>query len=65
MDYNAKWDLTTIPDKILRSELGRRSAEKRKSQKGGYAASCNCGKCRTCRMREYQRARRNRLKDIK
>ena len=58
-DYTSKWDLTTIPESILRSELGRRSASKRKSQKGGYLPSCTCGKCRTCKMREYQRKYRS------
>lgn len=62
MEYNAKWDLSTIPDSILRSEWGRRNAGKRKTKKGGYIASCTCGKCRTCKMREYQQARRTRLK---
>lgn len=60
--YNDNWDLSTIPDKILRSEWGRRSAGKRKSKKGGYRVSCSCGLCRTCKLREYQRLSRERRK---
>lgn len=61
MTYDSEWDLSMIPDEILRSEWGRRNAAKRKSHKGGYIPSCLCGICRKCKMREYQRKRRSRL----
>ena len=62
MNYDAQWDLSTIPDNILRSEWGRRNVGKRKSKRGGYIQSCTCGICRTCKLREWQRARRARLR---
>lgn len=56
--WNEGWDLSTIPDEVFQSEVGRRNAAKRK-----YAPSCGHKKkpdpdCPTCRQRIYRRERR-------
>ena len=53
--YRPDWDLSTIPDGPLYSEVGRRRVAKRKVLRGGPAPTCLCGQCAKCRARAYQR----------
>lgn len=58
MKWRPDWDLSTIPDALLKSEYKRRLSLSRRSFRGGRKPSCDCGECRTCKAREYQRRRR-------
>jgi hypothetical protein len=49
-------DLSEVPTEELYAELGRRRAEAR-----DYQLSCECGKCKKCRAREYKREQRKRV----
>lgn len=58
MKWRPEWDLSTIPDSLLKSEWKRRLSLSRRTFSGGRKPSCDCGQCKTCRAREYQRRRR-------
>jgi len=55
--YRPTWDLTTIPDDQLYSEVGRRRGAHRKLP-SGPKARCACGECPLCRHRERMRRAR-------
>ena len=63
MEYRESWDLSTIPLDRLQSEIAKRYVARRRHNHGGRAATCDCGACRKCRMRAYQQARRERLRE--
>ena len=56
-----KWDLSAVPYKALKLELVAR----RKSKPSGPEPSCDCMQCAKCKMREYQRARREKKLEAK
>lgn len=58
MKYRPTWDLSTIPDDIFQSERQRRVSAARRTRAGGRKPTCDCGECRTCQSRDYQRRRR-------
>jgi hypothetical protein len=60
MKWNPTWDLTTIPDELLKREWARRNSLRRRVRRGGRAPSCLCGECETCRRREKMRRYRER-----
>jgi hypothetical protein len=49
MKYSENWDLTTIPDEPLYSEVGRRNSEKREVKSGGRPKKLK--KCKHCGIR--------------
>jgi hypothetical protein len=57
MNWSEAWNLTTIPDEVFQSEVGRRNVAKRK-----YKSSCGHRKpnpeCAKCKQRLYRRERR-------
>jgi len=55
LTYTHDWDLSTIPDAALQSEVGRRRVALRKTASGGRKITCTCGQCAKCKAREYRR----------
>ena len=54
MNYRPTWNLASIPDQVLASENGRRSAAKRKVRSGGRPMNCGgCGReiCKACELK--------------
>lgn len=61
MEYRESWDMSSVPMEVLQSEIAKRYVARRKHHRGGAQRTCTCGKCRKCRNRKYQQARRERL----
>lgn len=64
MEYKPTWNLSTIPEDALRSEVARRNNARRSTFGGGRPVTCGCGKCKMCRARlakalSRERARRS------
>lgn len=55
--YTDDIDPSTIPDRVLASERGRRNAAKRIARRGGRPITCSCGTCPICKRRAKRRAK--------
>jgi hypothetical protein len=59
LSWSAEWDLSSVPDDVLQSEMSRRNARKRKSYTGGVlwakhnpdTKRCRCARCTKKRER--------------
>ena len=62
MEYRDSWNMASVPQDVLISELMRRNSAKRQHFRGGKEPSCLCGTCRTCKGRINKAAARKLLK---
>ena len=60
--YRPDWDLATIPDGPLYSEVGRRNSARRVNPRG-KTPRCLCGICPLCLKRERMRIARRKQKE--
>lgn len=59
--YTNCWDMSSIPDDVLKSEWARRNSAKRKKRAGGRKVTSTSEAAR--KQREYRRQRRAEGKD--